>query len=846
MIGSRMRTTDGRPAATPADVLEAARHELVERTRAGRGGQAAVATFADELDDLLQQIFRSAPPPAHAAALFALGGYGRRQLCLQSDIDLLVLFDGSIGPQDERFVRGLLTPLWDLKLTLGHQVREIADFSHLESDNPEFLLALVDARVVAGDGSLFDRFGEAFHRPDTHAIIVGALETLIAHRHAEYNDTLYQLEPDIKEAPGALRDLMALRVMAQLTDPALLEHGPAEPSRLDEAEDFMLRVRSILHLETKRNHNTLTHELQERVAQVLGYAGERPQQRVERLMGDYFRHARVVSRTLEWVRRVAPAPVGINLVSSRDGIRFVDARRAEREPETWLGLFQSALNAGTTVAEESLSLIQQHADAYKPADFFPTQRDRDALLGFLEPRKGLYARLSEMHDCGLLGRILPEFQWISCRVVRDFYHKYTVDEHTLLTIRNIERLANPAAPGLERFASLLGELDAPRLLVLALLYHDVGKWRDDDHIVESLRMAHAMMERLQLPPESCDTIDFLIRHHIAMSLVAFRRDTEDPDIVKQFAALVGTEERLKMLCLLTLADVDAVSPGTLTPWRKDLLWRLYVDTYNQLTLKYGDDVIAQDQAGLKDLLAERPSNLSPAEIRRFLEGLPRRYLQSFARDAIYRHVQLSRDMQPDHVHATLEPKGDAWELTVVTLDKPFLFSNICGVLSSFGMDILRGHALTNPNGLILDIFQFTDRERFLGLNTDGRGQLLDVLEAAVSGRLDITARLRAREHGVFGRGPSWVPPTVHCDNQASERYTILDIVAGNAIGLLHRISRVMSRHGCEVDLVLISTEGEKAIDVFHITQAGVKLSDEAQRALTADLERMLEGLDEAD
>jgi [protein-PII] uridylyltransferase len=835
-----------RALSLASESLDAARQDLIARTREGRGGAPAVAAFAGRVDDLLRSLVASAPAPARPAALIALGGYGRRQLCLHSDVDLLVLFDGPLGPADEEFVRGLFNPLWDLKLTLGHQVREIADFRQVETDNPEFVLALVDARLVAGDRDLFDRFSAAFNRPETHAFAVRALQDLIAERHARFNDTLYQLEPDIKDAPGALRDLMALRVIARLSDPALLDGAAAEAGRLEEAEDFLLQLRSILHLESRRNQNVLTHDLQEHAALLLRCAGGTPQQRVEHLMSDYFRHARSVARALERVRRAAPAPVGVNLVRGPEGVRFVDLARAQEEPSRWVAVFQAALDAGAGVADSTLAWIQQHVDRLGPDAFVASAGDRAALLRLLKPRPGLYARLSEMHDCGLLGRIFPEFQSIAWRVVRDFYHKYTVDEHTLLTIRNLERLTDPDSSSPDRFRSLVRELDAPELLVLALVYHDVGKWRDDDHVEESLRMADAMMDRLQLAPDARDTVAFLIRHHIAMSLVAFRRDTEDPAIVRQFASLVGTEERLKMLCLLTLADVGAVSPDTLTPWREELLWRLYIDTYNQLTLKYADDLIEQNQAGLRDLLDQRPSDLSDAEIRRFLEGLPRRYLQRFPPSTIFRHVRLSRDIGPGQVHATLEPKDGAWELTVVTLDRTFLFSNICGVLSSFGMDILRGHALTNANGFVLDTFEFLDRERFFGLNEDGRHQFLDVLEAAVSGRLDIAARLRSRERGVFGRGTARIAPTVHCDNEASERYTILDIIATNAVGLLHRVSRVMSRHGCDVHLVLISTEGERAVDVFHITQAGHKLSDAGQRALAADLARMLEGVDEAD
>ena len=302
-----------------------------------------------------------------------------------------------------------------------------------------------------------------------------------------------------------------------------------------------------------------------------------------------------------------------------------------------------------------------------------------------------------------------------------------------------------------------------------------------------------------------------------------------------------------MLCLLTLADIEAVSPETLTPWKEELIWRLYVDTYNHLTQRYGDELIERNQAGLIELLAGRPEDLPEAEITRFVEGLPQRYLQLFPREAIYRHVRLARDIGPDEVHLSLERADSVWTLAVVTLDKPFLFSNICGVLSSFGMNILRGHALTNPNGLVLDVFQFTDDERFLELNPDAGAQVLHVLQEVVvrpRGRHRAAARPRAERAAVAGtRGSrrSSAPTT-----RRPERYTILDIVAGNALGLLYRISRVISQHGCDVDLVLISTEGERAIDVFHITKAGAKLTEAEQRALTSDLQGTLEGTYEAD
>jgi len=275
-----VQAADSRAPISPSAALEAARRDLISETTRGTAGRAALECYADRVDTLLQRLFFEAPAPAQPVAVIALGGYGRRHLTLHSDVDVLVLFERSIGGDDERFLRGLLHPLWDLPLVVGHQVRELGDFTRLETDNPEFLLALLDARRVVGDPGLYARFLSAFHRPEAHAEILDLLQTLIDERHAKFNGTIYQLEPDTKDSPGALRDLLAARTIARLSDPALLGHGPADPARLDEAEDFLFRVRSIVHHERNRNQNVLSHDLQEKSSQMLGYTGAQPQQRV--------------------------------------------------------------------------------------------------------------------------------------------------------------------------------------------------------------------------------------------------------------------------------------------------------------------------------------------------------------------------------------------------------------------------------------------------------------------------------------------------------------------------------------------------------------------------------------
>jgi [protein-PII] uridylyltransferase len=836
--------------------LADARDEFSTRAREGRAGTSVLAQYADRIDGLVREITEAAGAQTTIPIVVcALGGYGRRTLCLHSDLDLLVVTNGAIGAREEVAISALLQPLWDLRFTLGQQVRELGDFDAVEEDNPELLLSLVDIRYVAGSEGLFAALSEKLEAtaPVRTPAIVSALLDLGAHRYTRYNGTIYQLEPDVKESPGGLRDIEAVRILRRMRPDAFIDRPEADVERLVEAEELLQRIRSLIHVSTGRNVNVLSHEFQETFSEALGYDGD-AQPRVERLMTDYYRRVRPVARALAAARTaVSPATelamterIGKFLEISRDGVRFTDTVRAAVMPAIWIEAFRLALLRGCGVSEQARSLIERHVGGYTADDFLATEGDRHQVRSLFTPRPGLYDRLSEMHDCGLLTCVFPEFDLVHSRVVRDFYHRYTVDEHSLLAIRNVESLLGAPAPGRDRFVTMLLEVHNPELLTLSLLYHDVGKWRAADHATESVRLVQPMLDRLQLSPEARQTILFLIRQHLAMSQAAFLRDSEDPDVVSSFASLVRTEERLKMLCLVTLADIGAVSPETLTPWKEELIWRLYVDTYNRLTFGYGDELIQTDHAGLEVVVAGRPEDISETELWGFLDGLPRRYLALFGLATVYRHVRLARGIHPDEIHASLERHDDIWELSVVTLDKPFLFSNISGVLSYFGMDIHRGQAMTSPSGLVLDVFEFSDDEQFLAQNPAGAAEIHKILQTVVAGTLDVTALLRGKTRSVVYRRRPRIPPAVRFDNEHSQKYTVVEIVADDGIGLLHRITRTMSRHGCDLHLALISTEGKKAIDVLHVTKHETKLSDADQTALARELEGMLEGANEAD
>ena len=342
-----------------------------------------------------------------------------------------------------------------------------------------------------------------------------------------------------------------------------------------------------------------------------------------------------------------------------------------------------------------------------------------------------------MHDSGLLGQMIPEFKAINCRVVRDFYHKYTVDEHTLLTIRNLERLIDAARPSASASRGCSASSKRPSCWCWRCCYTTSASGRDEDHAAESdADGAPAVRPPRSRPTSRATSCEFLVGQHLKMSLVAFRRDTEDPEIVRQFAELVGVEERLKMLCLMTLADVEAVSRETLTPWKEELLWRLYVDTYNFLTLVLRRrSHRPRRRRRSPSSSTGRPDDLvGRADRARFSKGCRGATCSSSRAKRSIATSGWRSDLGPDAVQAWLERSDSGWELTVLTHDQPFLFSNISGVLSSFGMDILRGFAFTKPDGLIVDMFHFTDDERFLELNEGGDAQLIKMLEDVLARR----------------------------------------------------------------------------------------------------------------
>jgi [protein-PII] uridylyltransferase len=524
----------------------------------------------------------------------------------------------------------------------------------------------------------------------------------------------------------------------------------------------------------------------------------------------------------------ATVPIDDLLALAGGQVTFLDVDRAAADPRVWLRLFQAAVERGLPIADSALELIRAHTSRLTADAMLWGSVERRRFVALLRPREGLAARLQQLRDCGLLAVLFPAF------------YREGSDAHNFAAVARLERLLGESDLTGSRFGTMLRELHSPELVVLALLVHRPASWRDHDP-VKAADLALPALDLLQLDLDARHAVDFLIEKQLQMAQFAFRQDTSDPEVIARFAAALmnaaqlnslSGEEHLKMLCVMTVGDLGSGGREPLTSWRAELLWRLFVDTYNHLTIAYGDEVIDREAAARTILHRDRPADISEAELARFLEGLPQRYLTLFDPGSIYQHVRLWRNIGPDDVHSFLSRKGEAWELAVVTLDKPFLFTNISGALASLGLDIQRGQALTSRSGLVLDVFQFIDYVRPVN-----QAELTELLSDVVAGKVDIAARL-AKQQVAPPPGPPALP-RLYFDNDSSNRYTVLELVADDVPGLLQRVSRVLSSFGCEVDLVLISTEGEKAIDVFHIRKDGGKLTESDQLALTESLERAI-------
>jgi [protein-PII] uridylyltransferase len=819
------------------------------------------------VDCLLDPLWRfeSGGPLPPGLALVAVGGFGRKELFPCSDVDLLYLCtDERLEDKFRESIRACNQAMWDLGLRASPMIRTLKECNRYDPDNIEFTLSLLDRRFIVGDHEMYQTL-QTQTLPEVAlrewSGIVHKLADLARARHQKYGNTIFHLEPNIKECPGGLRDHQLAHWLSLLHH--VREHK-AWPTSFGNslysvhndaasAFEFLSAARCFLHLRSGRDDNSLDwHAQDEAAAQSIGLETKGTSDPAY-WMRTYYRHARTVYRrailAMEALpparqsfyrpqrRKRVPIP-GTDFVV-QDGRIDVSEAALLTGPEGILRVFALVAAHGyrlTQNAEDRLADALPVLDVHIPEGPFLWNGLREILLG---PHAA--HALRTMHALGILELLIPEFHGIDALVIRDSYHRYTVDEHTFLVIDNVHALRQPHVAWEKRFATLLAEIDRLDLFFLALLMHDTGKARrTGDHTVQSVELADSLLARLELDAEERDLVRRLIRNHLEMSMT-LRRDIFDAETIRAFAEKAGSQTHLKMLCLMTYADIKAVNPDALTPWKADSLWQLYITTSNFMDRsvdqeRYRADV---DPSLLKRILTLAPERAP--ELRSFLEGFPQRYLQTRMPEQIRDHFQMALELSKSPVQINLRSLRQLWELTVITRDRPLLFADMAGALSSWGMNIVKAEAFSDDAGIIVDTFQFSDPFRTLELNPSEvdrfRASLLDV----ISLKTPIEVLLRRRQ---AVRSPIMVKVATRLDfdNTASTHSTLLQVVAQDGPGLLRQIATTLAAHDCNIEVALIDTEGEIAIDVFYLTIGGGKLDQATQDRLDSALSLAVEEL----
>jgi [protein-PII] uridylyltransferase len=829
-------------------------------------GRAAVSQRTRLIENILKRLWQDVISQEAADprgfALVATGGFGRGWMFPYSDVDLLFLFADRNGEQASKdSVRRFSQELWDLRLKLSPATRTLAECDRFDAGNTEFTISLLDCRYLAGDPDLFARLHDKvipkLVMRESKALIQGLAEVTRV-RQGKFGHTVFHLEPNLKETPGGLRDYNVACWLALISAMDKLHDWPDASSlrapvrkQLEAALEFLMAARCFLHFRHGRDDNTLSWEAQDEAAARKIGAPDSPDLSAADWMRIYFRHARAVQRTVNQLLEEIPeawSSVYRQLQSWRsrlstsdfsvvDGLVFLKQPAALQDPEILLRLFHFMAHHGLKLSTTTEYRIEQAL----PALASSPPRGAELWLYLQETLVQPHAAeaLRAMHSLRLLTLLLPELKPIDSLVVRDFYHRFTVDEHSFLAIESLHWLRQSKSEWDQRYAELLGELEDPQLLYLALLLHDTGKGVPGaNHVEGSLEIANRCMDRLDLDPTERATVLFLIGSHLEMS-AALRRDIFNPETVAAFAEKVGTPERLKMLCLLTYADIKAVNPEALTPWKAENVWQLYIAAANYLShsadQRVHADVHDEKLARLRSL-----ASVTSNKFKAFLEGFPQRYLRVHSAEEVMRHLQMADEVARDPIQLDLRRGRHWYELTLVTKDRPSLFATLAGVLAAWGMNIVKANAFSNQAGTVVDTLYFTDRFRTLELNLSEwerfKGSVADVL----LGKADLDRMLRDRQRG--DKGPAAkvkVETKIEFDDSCSSTSTLVEVIAQDRPRLLHRIASCFAHQKCNIEIALIDTEGQMAIDAFYLTSKGAKLTPEhcrqVEKALTEAL-----------
>ncbi len=855
---AKSASLDRAPLVAPLKAaLAAGRAEIRRRFEATGDGTAVVREQCFLMDQLIRALFDVVtgetyplpnPTSGERLALVAVGGYGRGELAPYSDIDLLFLLPYKQTPHTEQVVELLLYLLWDLKLKIGHATRSVEDCLRQAKSDLTIRTGLLEARYLWGEEGLFRELKKRFDSEIVRGTAAQFVEAKLAERdqrHRRVGDSRYQLEPNVKEGKGGLRDLHTLfwlakyiyRIddVAKLVDLGVL--SAEESQRFARAQSFLWTVRCHLHFLAGRAEERLTFDLQGEIGRRMGYTDHAGSRGVERFMKHYFLVAKDVGdltrifcaileadqqrkRRLSWVRWGVGRRGLDGFVLDGERLTIPSDDFFKTEPVALLRLFQIAQQSGLDIHPKALRRASQCLRLIDAK----LREDPEANRLFLEiltSPKDPETALRRMNEAGVLGRFIPDFGRVVAQMQYDMYHHYTVDEHTLFAIGILHKIETGLLKDeLPLATALAATVCSRRALYLAVLLHDIAKGRGGDHSVLGERVALKLGPRLGLSAEETETVAWLVRWHLLMSGTAFKRDIGDPQTIGDFVGHVQSPERLKLLLILTVADIRAVGPQVWNGWKAALLRDLYHRAVE--VMSGGLTVEARDSrvAAALDAVRERLPDFSEAEFAAFAKSGYPFYWLSFDPDTHARHARLMREAEasgaPLMVEKRVDPQRAVTEITLYTADHAGLFSRIAGALAVSGANIVDARIMTMSNGMALDTFWVQDLAGRPFDRPEKLARLAVTFENVLTGDL--------KPHRELARPPAFpsrtqvftVAPRVLVDNNASASHTVIEVNGRDRPGLLFEVTRELTRLSLQVSSAKISTYGEKVVDVFYV------------------------------
>lgn len=758
---------------------------------------------SDEVDRFVRGVWEETigAEQRQKSALLAVGGYGRRELFPHSDIDLLILEEPQTFAAGE--LSEFLRVLWDAGYRASQSVHTVSDCKRISPGNVEFSISLLDRRALTGNAALLKGCEDACRKPPGDLAV--ELARMTERRHERFQHTIQHLEPDIKEACGGLRDLNVVRWFVKLS-------GEEMPD-LSEASETLFAIRWALHEHAGRDQNVLRFAEQDVLSA-----------QPEAWMRQYFRQARrIYAACRERKEKILDKRPGLV------GSFFEQRSRLSNEDftvsrEQILLRHPAALETDTSLphrlfvfqARHGLRLARDTQRRIGGGVVWNWQHWKE-LLSLPHAATALRA----MAETGYLSHQLPEWEHVDCLVVRDFYHRYTVDEHTLIALENLEGL------GFEQrqFGALWMNCETKAVLRFALLLHDAGKGMGGDHDARAVEMAANIARRIGMPEGDLALVQRLIGEHLYLGTLIHTRDLDDPDVAVQAAHRMETKEYLSMLTLLTVADSSAVFPGALTTWRRSQLWHAHTVIERELTKELEDERI------------EAPAGVNP-ELAQFMEGFPTRYSYRVNEAERLEHLRLAQGAEMLGVGLDLRRRQEDWQLTVVTKDRPRLLADLAGSLVSYGMNILKAEAFGNRRGEVLDLFVFSDPLRSLELNPPVVEELKEATRKVVLGKESAERLLRRRPRTAI-KYRMQVDTVLRFDNETSKLATLIELQTHDRPGLLYDLARTISSVDCAIETVLLHTEGQRAVDVFYVQHQGRKLDGERAKMLETRLREVM-------